>query len=70
MKKSLKRFFVCAHRNSEPALNSAQPHPQGLLGVQNGRLEKTLANSRLRDLKLANHKARADLQYFWRHETC
>ena len=34
----------------------SHPCPQGLLGVQNGGLEKTLAN-RSRDLKLANHKA-------------
>ena len=34
-----------------------QPRPRGLLGVQNGGSENTLANSRSRDLILANHKA-------------
>ena len=34
----------------------------GLLGVQNGRAEKTLANSRSHDFKLANHKTRCQFQ--------
>ena len=52
-----------------------QPCPQGLLGVLNGGLERTLANSRSCDHKLANHKARyqfetiINLQFFWRHAT-
>ena len=36
--------------------SSMQPSPQGLLGVQNGDVEKTLANSGSGDRKLANHK--------------
>ena len=39
-----------------------QSRSQGLLGVRNGGLEKTLANSRSRDLKLANHKARCRIE--------
>ena len=39
-----------------------QRRPQGLLCVRNGGLEKTLANSRLRDLKLANHKTRCQFE--------
>ena len=35
-----------------------QPGTQGLLGIQNGGSEKTLANSRPRVHKFANHKAR------------
>ena len=47
-----------------------QPRPQGLLGVQNGCSLKTLENSRSRDLKLANHKARCQFKkskgaFFW-----
>ena len=39
-----------------------QPRPQGLLGVQNGGLEKTVANSTSRFLKLANHEARCQFE--------
>ena len=39
-------------------LSERQPRRKGLLWIQNGGLEKTLANSRSRFLKLANHKAR------------
>ena len=38
-----------------------QSRAQGLLSTQNGGLEKTLVNSRSRDLKLANHKPTAIL---------
>ena len=39
-----------------------QPRPQDPLGVQNGGLEKALANSRSRDHNLANHKARCQFE--------
>lgn len=39
---------------------SLQP-PQGLLAIQNGQLEETLANSRSHDHKLATHKPAAIL---------
>ena len=42
----------------------AQPRPQGLLSIQNGGLEKTLANSRSRDLKLASLKAHCRFEMF------
>ena len=47
-------------------LKGCQPRPQGLLSIQNGGVENTLANSRSGVLKLTNHKA----HYFWRHVTC
>ena len=39
-----------------------QPRPQGFLGVQSGGLEKTLSNSRSRDLKLTNPNARCQFE--------
>ena len=58
------------------ACSAGQPRPQGLLGVQNGDSEKTLANSSSRVHKLANHKAHCHFEtikisnIFWRHVTC
>ena len=54
----IRRYVPIDGISRSPWSIPVQSHPQGLLGVQNGSLEETLASSRSHDLKLANQKAR------------
>ena len=55
-------YFSCFSQISLVWPKCKQPHSQGPLGVQNGILEKTLANSKSFDHKFANHKPAASLK--------